>query len=92
MISTKVRQAIRASLSGSSVVFKKDGMIQLRHSYFYRVQAGGAPEAYCRRMRYALKSAVGLDSEIVSYQDNWQPWPRDSYFECILKPKGEPTL
>lgn len=57
----------------------KDGICTARWGYFYR--HGRSVEGYAQGVRAAFPAG-----DIVSVQDRWAPWPRDSFFEVRFRP------
>ena len=74
-------------LSGSAVsvfdrvIAKKTGEIELRYGNFYR--HGRTPEKIAKSVA-AILAAAGIPHRIVSTYENFQPWPRDSYFQVVI--------
>lgn len=79
---TKSKRVLKAQINSAvpcdKLIFRKNGTIEFRRSYFYR--HGATPEMYAEKIKAAVQGAV-----IVSTYDNWQPLPRDSYFRVIFR-------
>jgi len=66
-------------------ISKRDGTIEIRRGYFYR--HGMTTEKFENRILKEIPTAKIVDSG-----DNWQPWPKDSYFWVriqLTEPIGE---
>jgi hypothetical protein len=72
-VTAKDKRAIEDLFCGKRVVFKRDGSVEVRHSYYYR--HGATAE---KLEAYVLKKIS--NATIIDSGDNWQPWPKDSYF------------
>lgn len=68
---TKDKRMIRDRFA--KVVCKRDGTIEIRQGYFYR--HGMTAEKMENKVLKYIPTAT-----IVESGDNWQPWPKDSYF------------
>ncbi len=62
----------------------KDRIFTVRRGYFYRSNAGGSVENLASTVKTAL-SNKGYKTKIVSSRDNFQTWPRESFFEVKFK-------
>lgn len=60
------------------LIQKKDGSFEFRKGYFYR--HGATTERYVNAILKVFPRAKILES-----YDNFQPWPRDSYFMVRFK-------
>lgn len=60
------------------LIQKKDGSFEFRRGYFYR--HGATTEGYVKAILRVFPEA-----KIVESYDNFQPWPRDSYFMVRFK-------
>ncbi len=105
MVSKKVLTAIRAALQNGlrpetqyrSISLLSNGEIAFEHSCLGSKRAGelfpSTAEQFAEKTRTALKSAVGLDTEVVSAWNAGAPYPSQEVYQvCILRPKGGATL
>jgi hypothetical protein len=68
------------------VIFKKDGTVEFRRSYFYR--HGMDADQFAAAVEKRATKA-GLNVMLTDSGDRWAPWPRDSYFWAIFAVKSE---
>jgi hypothetical protein len=76
--------AIEEKLRGcaSKVIFKRNGTIEARHSYFYTF--GGNADKLANTIKGRLP-----DATILEVTDEWHAWPKDSYFRVVFTlPEG----
>lgn len=105
MLSQKVFVAICKSLQNGlrpetqyrSISLLPNGDIQFEHLGLGRKPTGelfpSTAEQFAEKTRTALKSAVGLDSEVVTAWNAGAPYPSQEVYQvCVLRPKGEATL
>jgi len=84
IIDAKGKKAIKEQLKDAilcagadHVTFKRDGTIEAKFSYFYRM--GNTPKSVC----YKLTRAVpGL--KVVDAWDDFARWPKTSYFHILV--------
>jgi len=60
------------------------GVWTAKAGYYYR--HGQSPETIATEIKTKLRS-VGLTTEIISGEDQWRAWPKDSYFIVKFKVK-----
>ena len=82
MAKSKSMKAIIGNLTKDQVIAKRDGTFSIRRGYFYR--HGMSAERFASGVVLALQRG-GLDVDLVDSHDMWNPWPRDSYFEAIVR-------
>lgn len=86
-MTTQFQKQVKQILEQSSNVFpskilcKKDGSVEVKKSYFYR--HGYSAEKWSEKVNNVLQEA-GLNCQSTSY-DDWNAWPKDSYFVAIVK-------
>jgi hypothetical protein len=68
--------------NGSPGYSPKKGGFVFKQGYFYR--HGGSPEKFAERIVGRTKAA-GLTPVVVDTRDNWNAWPKDSWFEAVVK-------
>ena len=76
-----VREILDMELMSEKVTNKKDGTIEVRHSYFYRF--GSTPDGMARKLERLMPFAVAVESG-----DEWAAWPKTSYFMVKLALKS----
>jgi len=75
MVCNRLRQA---DVFPDKLILKKDGSFEFRRGFFYR--HGQTTEKYANAIKQVFPRAT-----IVESFENWQPWPRDSYFMVRFK-------
>jgi len=68
------------------VVKHKDGTYSINRYFFYR--HGMDSKKWAEKV-YANLKAKGIEVEIISHTEHWNAWPKDSWFNVKVKPKGE---
>lgn len=76
---------IQDMVMADKLVFKKNGMVEARRSFFYT--GGYSADKFAEEIKRAL-SKVGVEIEVVSTEDVWRPWPNDSYFKVVFRVVG----
>jgi IS30 family transposase len=66
----------------SDGVKRKGNAYAYRKGFFYA--HGQTAEAVANEVKESLAKA-GIQATILSKQEHWNPWPRDSYWEVIFK-------
>lgn len=61
---------------------KEDDSYTFKRSFFYR--HGMTAEKFANAIKDAANK-LGLDAEIVNFQEKWHSWPKNSWFEAKLK-------
>lgn len=82
-----VRKACDADNSGvyaDKFVNKKDGSVEVKRSYFYRM--GSSAESWADKVREACHCA-GVTDVRVEDRDDWAAWPKSSYFVAVVRPQ-----
>jgi len=81
-LSSSVKKEIRNKLDGlaDKVTFHRDGSIEIRFGFFYR--HGMTTETCKKNVLAVVPDAKFVEDECF---ENWQPWPRDSYFKITFK-------
>ena len=76
-------KAVRAAWpgKGSVVVSYANKTIKIRCGYFYRHRS---LEDWVRAANQKL-ATLPFDFVITDTMDNWQPWPRDSYYQLTVR-------
>lgn len=70
-------------LSGvDRVIFKKTGEVEFRRSFFYT--HGYDAQKLAASIQKQLAS-LGLEAVVLETYNNWQPWPRESYWRVITR-------
>lgn len=81
-----VRKTIKDRIGGADkVMFKQDGTIVFKRSYFYR--HGYSAEKFGTHIEAQLR-AIDLKPVSVETRDAWAPWPRDSFFVATVRLEG----
>lgn len=62
------------------VIYRRDGRVVFRKNYFY--PHGMTAEKWADTVLDRFPSA-----RLVSSDDNWNPWPKDSFFEAVIESK-----
>jgi hypothetical protein len=73
-------QITKSRLSFDKMISKRDGTIVLRKGFFYRF--GYDSNKFADDVTIA---AQGLGVKVIEHFENWQRWPRDSYWEVVLE-------
>lgn len=88
------KKQVKTALEGytDSVRACRDGSFIARQGYFYR--HGLIANDLARKIQEVLPLVMQIKGmkpnvEIISIRDNWQPWPRDSFFEVTFKLKDK---
>lgn len=71
-------RTVQAGVPCDSVVAKKNGLYSVRRCYFYR--HGMNPVLLSELYAKALP-----EMEVVSCSDHFNHWPKDSFFEVVMK-------
>ncbi len=79
-----VKELVTARTHCDKVVARKDGAFSLRRTYFYRM--GMNPVKLAEEYAKALP-----EMEVVSCSDYFNHWPKDSYFEVVMRLKPQVT-
>lgn len=80
----QVKQALINNMAmdeDSRIVAHKNGTISMRQNYFYR--HGRTPEKWAKQIKNALL-VLGYSIKIVSAEDRYNSWPKDSYFKVVI--------
>ena len=78
----QIKQALEASyIYPDKVVCHRDGKVSVKKGYFYR--HGGTSRKWADKVLIALKDVGAV--ELIDYRDDWQVWPKDSYFVAVVK-------
>ena len=64
------------------IVMHKNGAVTFKRSYFYR--HGQNEQLWADKVCDALEAA-GFYNRVISSVDNWNAWPKDSYFEVKIE-------
>jgi hypothetical protein len=85
------QSAIKAALANADcridqIICRKNGNIEVKRSYFYRM--GTTAASYADSIRETLHCA-GSPAR-VSGEDRWAEWPKTSYFVATITPVTEP--
>lgn len=86
-MTTPFQKQVKTALAESQdiypdkVICHKNGAVTVKRGYFYRHGMDGSK--WATKVQAAL-AAANIKAE-VSGRDNWQPWPKDSYFEAIVE-------
>lgn len=85
-ITSKQKQAIRENIICDRIMFKKDGTVEFRRSYFYRsgMDADKFANIICNQIE-----KMGFVARGVEAHDKWAAWPKTSYFvvTCVIAEK-----
>lgn len=76
-----VKQLVMDRVHCDKVVTKKDGTFAVRRGYFYR--HGMTAEKLASEYTTALP-----EFEVVNFSDHWNAWPKDSFFEVVVRVRG----
>lgn len=68
----------------NKVIAKKTGTIEARRGFFY---THGYTSTDWMNDVVAHLASLDIAVTVVESFENWQPWPRDSYWTVTLKPK-----
>ena len=63
-------------------IIKSKDQIKFRNYFFYT--HGRTAESFKNGIEKQL-TKLGIDFQLIDYCENWQAWPKDSYFEVIIK-------
>ena len=82
---TEFQKRVKKVLEDSSVypdkmVCKRNGMVEVKKSYFYR--CGDSAEKLATRVQKVLE-AEGVEV-MVDSRDDWAAWPKTSYFVAVV--------
>lgn len=82
---TKFQKRVKEDLEESGVyadkvVCKKNGTLEAKKSYFYRM--GNTAEKRAAQVKKGLES-TGLSVKVDS-RDDWMTWPKTSYFVAVV--------
>lgn len=83
LITLEKKKRIKEASLADVVVFKKDGSIVFKNSYFYH--HGRTAENFSSDIKFTLINRLGIDCKIVDKYDAWKKWPKTSYFVCVIK-------
>jgi len=64
------------------IICRKNGEVVIRGTFFYRHD--GSADSWAQNVMDDLKNA-GISFQWVSQRENWQAWPKDSYWEVIIQ-------
>jgi hypothetical protein len=68
----------------------QEGVFRIRRGFFYR---HGCDEGIvAQRLAEEFKRRWGLDIKVLEKRENWQPWPRDSYWEVTFRVPSQRVL
>lgn len=81
MLTKDVKKIIKQKFPSAYLSAKKGGFV-FKQNYYWGVTKSSEP--FANRIVEELKS-LGLNSEIVSHNNTYRPWPKDSYFEAVIK-------
>lgn len=77
---TQIKNHILEAVTGvSKVVARNDDTFSVQRTYFYR--HGNTAEGWGER----VMSQLGASFELVRTQDHWNAWPKDSFFEAVVR-------
>jgi hypothetical protein len=82
---TKLRKLIesgRVDLMPDRMISKKDGTLELRRGFFYRMNMDA--DKWGVKCLRAIKAA-GIDASLVDTEEIWQAWPKDSWFSATIE-------
>jgi len=78
----QVKQILSERVSSDKIVCKIDGSLEVKKSYFYR--HGYSAEQWAEKISLILEEALMRYIQVDSY-DDWNDWPKDSYFVALVK-------
>jgi hypothetical protein len=78
----KQKSAVRGSVVCDRASFKKDGRVEFKRSYFYRM--GHSAEEFAENVRANMDAAGFSVSDVVA-EDRFARWPKTSYFVATMK-------
>jgi hypothetical protein len=85
---TPEQKAIKNALKSQTdvipdkVVCKANGTIEAHRTFFYRM--GNSADGWAEKVAAAL-AAAGLHPQVHGHEE-WNDWPKDSYFCAIIVP------
>lgn len=84
---SKIKLYVQEGMGGfdSVTVSHKNGTIKFKSSYFYT--HGQDSDSFAKKMLNQMNEA-GYNMEVIDHSNHFNKWPKDSWFECILKQKS----
>jgi hypothetical protein len=79
---TEFRKLAEGLTGIDKVVRHKNGTFSLKRGYFYR---HGMDESKWASRVFDMLKKENVDFEIVESFDDWNTWPKDSWFVCIIR-------
>jgi len=76
------KNMVRGAVRADKVTFRKDGTVEFRRAYFYRM--GATAEKFGERVSRELTEA-GFHVSDLQTEDRWAAWPKTSYFVATAK-------
>lgn len=87
----KTKKTIRArveELHPDKVIVHRDDSVELRWGFFYT--HGRTTEGYVKAVSEKIPEAI-ISKDYNETRENWQPWPKDSYFKVTFRlPQSHP--
>ena len=80
-----IKKIIKENVSADKIIFQRNGNIKAKRFYFYTF--GNTAEKFADKIRNSLREC-GIEIEIVDKSDNWNAWPKNSWFEVIFRAKN----
>jgi hypothetical protein len=87
MTITDIRKALRVRFLKATYSAKRKGFI-FKKGYFYRIGIG-TPKDLAEAMRASMQTffdenCIKATAKVIDYRDNYNAWPKDSYFEACI--------
>jgi len=79
----KIRTAVSQLVSADRVMVRRDGSVEVRHSFFYR--HGNNAELFSHQVVGKLPGAKVIGGYGVGYGETWRAWPKVSYWWVVIK-------
>ncbi len=76
------KRQIKENVVCDHIIFKKDGTVAFRQTYFYHNDR--TSEKFAEKVKNDLNT-ISLKNELLAHSDIYRQWPSLSYFEAIFK-------
>ena len=84
----QIKKALNSSANifADKIVYHKNGSVSVKRSYFYR--HGNTAELWAGSVSLEMERLLPhLDFDVDS-RDDYNNWPKDSYFVAVIEPRG----